>query len=51
MKTIARIPHDHCPSCGQNKIVMDEKIGESHCGFELRIDMFGDWRTLSMKIH
>ena len=45
--------HDCCPSCGKNKVIVDEKIGESyctHCGFvisENRVDAGAEWHSFS----
>lgn len=45
--------HNHCPSCGKNQVIMDEKIGElccTLCGFvisENMIDTGAEWRSFS----
>ncbi len=44
---------DNCPTCGQNKIVIDDKIGESccaHCGYVISeniIDRGAEWRSFA----
>ena len=43
--------HNHCPACGQNKIIIDEKIGESYCSHcrlvipENTVSMGAEWRS------
>lgn len=43
--------HDHCPYCGQNKVVTDDKIGElycTHCGYVISeniVDRGSEWRS------
>ena len=53
MKKIMLGKNGHCPTCGQNKIIMDAKIGElycTYCGFvisENSVDIDGEWRSSS----
>ena len=54
MKTTSITHHRNvCSTCGQNKIVVDEKIGESyctHCGFvvsENSVDTGAEWRSFA----
>lgn len=54
MKVTSTINHrDHCPSCGKNKVIMDDKIGESHCthcGYvisENTVDRGAEWRSFA----
>lgn len=54
MKTVPTIyHHDTCPTCGQNKVITDEKIGESycaHCGYVISeniIDRGAEWRSFA----
>ena len=43
--------HDQCPSCKRNKVIIDEKIGESHCTHcglvisENTVSMGAEWRS------
>jgi len=45
--------HDNCPTCGQNKIVTDDKIGESCCAncgcviSENIVDRGAEWRSFA----
>jgi len=45
--------HDHCPSCGQNKVITDDKIGElhcTHCGYVISeniVDRGAEWRSFA----